>query len=184
MVAKHVNKKNAGKPRVLAINALLHSLLLLLKPSVMCLSIVTFNNDAKPPTKWILREFDVSWIRPRLGGLPHLETGLADQDTSLDGSPHLSRKRDQNKMRDHMDRRVTPPKRVTSPTWGPPPLCKQALSATWKNSYHLLIEFIPLASFSNWGFLGFRLFAKFQTHKRIKCSKQLKHKEDKIKNIR
>ena len=26
-----------------------------------------------------------------------------------------------------MDRRVTPPKRVTSPTWGPPPLCKQAL---------------------------------------------------------
>ena len=27
-----------------------------------------------------------------------------------------------------MDRRVTPPKRVTSPTWGPPPSCKQALS--------------------------------------------------------
>jgi len=26
MVAKHVNKKNAGKPGVLAINALLHSL--------------------------------------------------------------------------------------------------------------------------------------------------------------
>ena len=26
MVTKHVNKKNAGKPRVLAINALLHSL--------------------------------------------------------------------------------------------------------------------------------------------------------------
>ena len=26
MVAKHVNMKNAGKPRVLAINALLHSL--------------------------------------------------------------------------------------------------------------------------------------------------------------
>ena len=25
-----------------------------------------------------------------------------------------------------MDRRVTPPKRVTSPTWGPPPPCKQA----------------------------------------------------------
>ena len=30
-------------------------------------------------------------------------------------------------MRDYMDRRVTPPKRVTSPTWGPPPPCKQAL---------------------------------------------------------
>ena len=26
-----------------------------------------------------------------------------------------------------MDRRVTPPKRVTSPIWGPPPPCKQAL---------------------------------------------------------
>ena len=44
------------------------------------------------------------------------------------GSPHLSCKRDQIKMRDYMDRRVTPPKRVTSPTWGTPPPCKQALS--------------------------------------------------------
>ena len=26
-----------------------------------------------------------------------------------------------------MDRRVAPLKRVTSPTWGPPPPCKQAL---------------------------------------------------------
>ena len=43
-------------------------------------------------------------------------------------SPHLSRKRDQIKMRDYMDRRVTPPKRVTSPSWGAPPPCKQALS--------------------------------------------------------
>ena len=31
------------------------------------------------------------------------------------GSPHLSCKRDQIKMRDYID------KRVTSPTWGPPP---------------------------------------------------------------
>ena len=29
---------------------------------------------------------------------------------------------------DYMDRRVTPPKRVTSPTWGSPPPCNQALS--------------------------------------------------------
>ena len=28
-----------------------------------------------------------------------------------------------------MDRRVTPPKGVTSSTWGPPPPCKQALSS-------------------------------------------------------
>ena len=35
-----------------------------------------------------------------------------------------------------MDRRVTSPKRVTSPTWGPPPPCKQALnlSAVLKKS--------------------------------------------------
>ena len=25
-----------------------------------------------------------------------------------------------------MNRRVTPPERITSPTWGPPPPCKQA----------------------------------------------------------
>ena len=44
------------------------------------------------------------------------------------GLPHLSCKRDQIKMRDYMDKRVTPPKRVTSLTWGPPPPCKQALN--------------------------------------------------------
>ena len=43
------------------------------------------------------------------------------------GLPHLTCKRDHTKMRDYMDRRVTPPKRLTSPTWGPPPPCKQAL---------------------------------------------------------
>ena len=43
-------------------------------------------------------------------------------------SPHLSCKRDQIKKRDYTDRQVTPPKRVTSPTWGPPPPCKQALN--------------------------------------------------------
>ena len=50
MVAKYANKKNAGKPRVLAINALLHSLAAL-QPSVLWLSIVTFHKDAKPPPK-------------------------------------------------------------------------------------------------------------------------------------
>ena len=42
-------------------------------------------------------------------------------------SPHLSCKRDSIKMRDYIDRRVIPPKRVTSPTWGLLPPCKQAL---------------------------------------------------------
>ena len=36
-------------------------------------------------------------------------------------------RRDQDKIRNYMDRRVTPLRRVTSPTWGPPPPCKQAL---------------------------------------------------------
>ena len=57
-------------------------------------------------------------------GLPY----LADRATRLGGSPHLSCKRDQNKI-NYMDRRVTPPGRVTSPTWGPLPPCKQALRA-------------------------------------------------------
>ena len=30
-------------------------------------------------------------------------------------------------MRDYMDRRVTLPKRVTSPTWGPPTPCPKSL---------------------------------------------------------
>jgi len=43
-------------------------------------------------------------------------------EVTCGGSTHLSCKRDQIKMRDYMDRRVT------SPTWGPPPPCKQSLS--------------------------------------------------------
>ena len=49
-------------------------------------------------------------------------------EVTCGGSPHLSCKRDQIKMRAYMDRRVTPPKRVTSPTWDPTPPCKQALN--------------------------------------------------------
>ena len=44
------------------------------------------------------------------------------------GSPHLSCKRNQIKMRDCMDRRVTPPKGATSPACGLSPSCKQAIS--------------------------------------------------------
>ena len=51
-------------------------------------------------------------------------------EVTCDASPHLSCKRDQIKMTDYMNRRITQPKRVTSPTWVPPTPCKQAL--TWK----------------------------------------------------
>ena len=57
-------------------------------------------------------------------------------------TPHLSCKRDQIKTRDYMDRRVTPPKRVTSPTWGPPPPCKQALSKTFNKDVHLISRWL------------------------------------------
>ena len=49
-------------------------------------------------------------------------------EVTCGGSPHLPCKRDQIKMRGYMNRRVTSPERVTSPTWGPPPPCKQALN--------------------------------------------------------
>ena len=47
-------------------------------------------------------------------------------EVTCKGSPHFHCKRVQIKMRDYMDRRVSPPKRVTSPTWGPLAPCKQA----------------------------------------------------------
>ena len=54
------------------------------------------------------------------GGSPHLR---CKSEVTCGGSPHLRCKSDHIKTRDCMDRRVT------SPTWGPPPPCKQALSA-------------------------------------------------------
>ena len=52
-----------------------------------------------------------------------------------------------------MDRRVTPPKRLTSPTWGPPPPCKQALRKTSIQRYEITqnspfsIPFLTLIAF-------------------------------------
>ena len=60
---------------------------------------------------------------------------------SLIWSPHLSCKHDQIKIRDYMDRRVTPPKRVTSATWGSPPPCKQAVNCMGsKNTKRLRVQ--------------------------------------------
>ena len=39
-----------------------------------------------------------------------------------------------------MNRRVTPPKRVTSPTWGPPPSCKQALKLPIASKARLVVN--------------------------------------------
>ena len=51
------------------------------------------------------------------------------REVTLGRSSHRSCKRDQIKVSDYMNRPVIPPKRVTSPTWGPPPPCKQALGS-------------------------------------------------------
>ena len=53
-------------------------------------------------------------------------------EVTCGGSPHLSCKRHQIKLRDYMDRRVT------SPIWSPPPPCKQTLSKA--PFAHLLLD--------------------------------------------
>ena len=104
-----------------------------------------------PAPKWILREYVSTnptptslgyltfkrWhgkILPQLRGLSSVE----DRATHPQGSPHRSCKRDQIIMRDYMDRRVT------SPTWGPSPSCKQAL----KFRSHVKIRIRPRVSLS------------------------------------
>ena len=64
-----------------------------------------------------------------------------------------------------MDGRVTPPKRVTSPTWGPSPPCKQALRLAimlnfniWKVAYLTIIHFYSLGK-------GCCRLQKFKPHK-------------------
>ena len=64
----------------------------------------------------------------------------------ITGSLHLSCKRDQDQTRNYIDRRVTPPRRVTSPTLGPPHPCKQALSVL-KLMKNLFIPWKLMADF-------------------------------------
>ena len=63
-----------------------------------------------------------------------------------------------------MDRRVTPAKRVTSPFWGTPPPCKQALSSyTFYGGNVVLVLvrslFFHCGSFSPWWPLAFFIFS-------------------------
>ena len=61
----------------------------------------------------------------------HLGGGPQIGEVTYGGSPYLTCERDQIKIGDYINRRVTPHKRVTSPTWGPPPPCKQAVRITF-----------------------------------------------------
>ena len=136
MVAKHVNRENGGRTTHLSVSVLFLSLAALAATFQCCVFFI----DAKPPPTAVNCPGNVA-VRPRLGGLPHLATFTCQNATPaervtlpgrsgnrLGGLSHLSCKRDQIKMRDYMERRVTPPRRVTSSTWGPPPPCKQALN--------------------------------------------------------
>ena len=87
-----------------------------------------------------IKEKQTCWLRACLHGGGGPQIG----EVTCGGSPHLSCKRDQIKMRGYMDRRVTPPKRVTLPTWGLPPPCKQALRGLHRSS---LVESIVFCLF-------------------------------------
>ena len=142
-------------------------LLLLLQPSVLCKATAKVNfariwcitnpTPARRVTFTLKRLHGKIW--PRLRGQP----GLVDRATRLGRSPHLSCQRDQIKMRDYMDRRVTPPKRVTSPTWGPPPPCKQALREVLRQQVRQSVNFISTViiiflSFTSFTIIWPRLF--------------------------
>ena len=70
----------------------------------------------------------LNYIQSLLGPVLHGGGGSQVGEVTCAGSPHLSCKRDKIKMRDYKDKWVTSPKLFTSPTWGPPPPYKQALS--------------------------------------------------------
>ena len=61
--------------------------------------------------------------------------------------PHLSCKLNQTKLRDYIDRRVTPPKWVGSPTWGPPPQCKHCQALNQELQAIVLIMVISAIKF-------------------------------------
>ena len=114
----------AGKWRILVVSVLFLSLSALAATFQWCgflLSLLMIKSRRQ-------RQLTVTWTRPWLGGLPYLESFTWQNTTRLTGLPHLSCKHDQIKIRDYMERPVTPPTLVTSPTWGPPPPCKQALT--------------------------------------------------------
>ena len=63
-----------------------------------------------------------------VGACLHGGGGPQVSEITRGGSPRLTCKRDHIKLRDYMDRRVTSPKRFTSPTWAPQTPYKQALT--------------------------------------------------------
>ena len=119
----------AGERRILAVSVLFLSLsalaatfqccdfllsLLLIWRACKCNMNSTPARRVTPPWVVYMAKCDHGWQ-----GYPTWQTGQP--------AYHLSCKHDQIKMRDYMERRVIPPRRVTLPTWDPPPPCKQTL---------------------------------------------------------
>ena len=80
------------------------------------LSILQMSPVVGSVERWLYSEAYTSLMACLHGG-----GGPQIGEITCGGLPHLSCKRDQIKMRDYVDRRVT------SPTWGPPSPCKRAL---------------------------------------------------------
>ena len=110
---------------------------------------------------WKINQNKLWSIRARLHGGGGPQIG----EVTCGGSPHLSCKRYQIKTRDYMDRRATPPKRVTTPTWGTPPPCKQALSRSRQRLCRnfkadedgIIITELRTVAMSRW-LISFRMF--------------------------
>ena len=80
--------------------------------------------------KKLMKQWRKLAIRPTspLRACLHEGGGLQVGEVTRGGLPHLTCQRDHIKMRDYMDRWVTPPKWVTSPIQGTIPPRKQTLS--------------------------------------------------------
>ena len=108
---------------------------------IWCIPNPTPARRVTPPWNVYMAKFDPVWE-----GNPVCQTGLP----ALMGHPTYHG--DQIKMRGYMDRWVTPLKRVTSPTWGPPPPCKQALihyvsnvsNAIYASLFAMKLEKLPV----------------------------------------
>ena len=77
---------------------------------------------------------------PLLRACLHGDGGPQVGEVTCGGSPHLTCKRDHTKIRVYMDRRVT------SPTWGPPPPCKQALTTVLRSLLLVCYCFVGVVS--------------------------------------
>ena len=79
------------------------------------------------------------------------------------GDPRLTCKRDHIKMRDFTDRRVTPPKRVTSPTWAPHLHVNRPLVTSFMEEMSYVFSFtffsLPLIFTLNWWPLAFLILS-------------------------